>query len=131
MSRGWVWKCYFHFSIVLTVLSITLPFLYDGDVNMPWWDWLYVPLYLFQAVSLFGFVYARCIARRSIWQALFVVSVCYEVWSALDMAANWFSSESLVFGAVVLASSNLVQAPLWYGNFLYAFRCKELWNAKT
>jgi membrane protein YdbS with pleckstrin-like domain len=98
----------------------------DGETKMLWWEWLYVPLYLLQAVSLFGFVYLRCIASATIWKTLFVVSVGYEIWDAYDMATNWFSSATPVFVTVVFTVVYLIQAPLWYGNFLYAFRCKEL-----
>jgi hypothetical protein len=126
-----LWKSYFYFTVVLTVCSIALAFLGAGESNMLWWEWWYVPLYFLQAVSLFGFVYWRRIVSSAVWKTVFVFSVGDGIWNAYDMATNWFSTATPVLVTVVSLVVYLVQVPLWYGNFLYAFRCKVLWNAKT
>ena len=131
MARGRWWKLYFYCAVVLTVCSVSVLIWGNDEIHNLWWDWAYVPLYVFQAISLFGFVYMRPIAGATLWKTLFVISVAYEIWNAYDMATSWVPMTTPIAAAVVIALVYFVQIPLWYGNFLYGFRCKELWNAKT
>jgi len=130
MMRGKWWKYYFYFAVVITVYAISAPFWSDDKLRNAWW-WAYIPLYALQAVSLFGFVYMRPIGGATLWKTLFILTIVYEIWSAYDMTTSVEPLASPVAAAVVLTLVYFVQLPLWYGNFLYGFRCKDLWNAKT
>jgi hypothetical protein len=112
----------------MTVCAIAALFWPGGRTPILWKEWLYVPLYVLQAVSLFGFVYSRRIAAQVTWKTVFVASVAYEILNAYEMATDWGLSASSVDISFVLAIAYLIQIPLWYGNFLYGFRCKELWG---
>lgn len=98
---------------------------------MQWWEWGFIPLYILQVVSLFGFVYSRRITSAKIWQALFVVTAAYEIWNAYYMGMTWAPLVTPAGVAFAFMSGYLLQIPLWYGNFLYGFRCKELWHGKA
>lgn len=131
MVRARWWRFYFYFALVLTAASITVGFWGNDEIHNQWWEWGYIPLYLLQAVALFGFVYWRPIGSVSFWKALFLITVAYEIWNAYDMLTSWVPLATPVVASTVLLLVYFVQIPLWYGNFLYGFRCTGLWNAKT
>jgi hypothetical protein len=103
----------------------------NDEIHDLWWEWAYIPLSLLQAVALFGFVYFRPIVSASFWKAVFVVAATYEIWNGYDMVTNWVPLATPLVATFVLVLVYSVQIPLWYGNFLYGFRCVELWDEKT
>ncbi len=131
MAQGRWWKFYFFFTVFMTVCSFAAAFWGKDEISMPWWEWISFPIYVLQAVALFGIVFSRRIATSAVWKILFVVTVGYELWDVYDMATHWAPSASSTAITVVLAMTYLMQIPLWYGNFLYGFRCQKLWNAKA
>ena len=131
--RGW-WKLYFFLALAMTVAAIALPFFFDNSAT-PWWDWLYVPLYVFQIVALFGFVYWRRIALPRLWQLLFIATIAYEAWNIYatatdpELTANMQGLSGVhMFMLPVFGIVYFLQIPLWIGLYLYAFRCQELWR---
>lgn len=131
MARARWWKFYFYFALVLTASSTTVSLWGDDEIHHVWWEWIYIPLYVLQAVALFGFVYCRRIVNPTFWQAFFVITAAYEIWNAYEMVEIWAPLSTPIVSTIVLALVYSVQVPLWFGTFLYAFRSPELWNAKT
>lgn len=130
MVRARWWKLYFYFALVLTACSTTVSLWDDDEIRRLWWEWIYIPLYVLQATALFGFAYCRRILNAAFWQAIFATTAAYEIWNVYAMVQS-FPSLSASTLIITLALGYSVVVPLWFGTFLYAFRCPELWNAKT
>jgi hypothetical protein len=132
MRRRW-WKAYFVFALLLTIGAFALPFVVKGGAEMPWWHWVYVPLYIAQLVGLFGFVFWRRIGVPPLWKLVFLGSVAYTASNLLSMATlpGIASTEHGGFLIAGVVANLVLQVPMLIGLFLYGFRCKELWHGAT
>jgi len=132
MHRKW-WKVYFFLALALTVVGIAMPFFVDGGRDLPWWDWIWAPLYAVQIVGLFGFVFWRRLAIPPLWQFVFVASVAYEIWNLFSTATDPELKDTGHAGLLVasVATALLLQVPMLIALYLYGFRSKELWRGAT
>jgi hypothetical protein len=126
MRRTW-WKVYFLVILAPTILGIASRLFVEHDRQLPWWEWLVIPLSVVQIVGLFGFVYWRRLVSPLLWQVVFLLSVANEVWDLVSISTDpELKDDTFFVGAVVF-----LQIPLLIGLFLYGFRCKELWRGAT
>jgi hypothetical protein len=132
MRRKW-WKAYFFLALALTLVVLALPFLVDESRETPWWEWMYVPLYVVQIVGLFGFVFWRRLGVPPVWQVVFLASIAYEIWDLFSMATDpdLKTTDHAGFLMTMVAATLVLQVPMLVGLFLYGFRCKELWHGAT
>jgi hypothetical protein len=126
MRRTW-WKTYFVVILALTVLGLASRFLVQDARQLPWWEWLLIPLFIIQIVGLFGFAYWRRLGIPVLWRVVFLASVANEVWDLVSITTDPDLKDDTFFVGATL----FLQIPMLIGLFLYAFRCKELWHRAT
>ncbi len=128
MEKGWIWKTYFYFVVILSLGSAGLLLAYNdsSDIELDWVDIVGMPVGLFQLIALFGFVYYRKIISPLAWKILFFVSVAYEFWWIWDTLTDPELSGTIV--TVIVVAMSIIWLPWLYGIFQYGFRSKELWR---
>ena len=94
MRRTW-WKVYFLVILALTVLGLAPRFFTEEGRQLPWWEWLLIPLFVVQIVGLFGFAFWRRLFIPLLWQVVFLVSVANEVWDLASLCNPWWRYSGL------------------------------------
>src|SRR5689334_5242698 len=133
MRRRWFWVAFLVLAVVVALNAILTPLLLRPvREQYVWWQWAYIPLLVLQLVGLYGYVFARRIGIRRVWQVAFVISVPYAIWSVYSPTGNpTFSDRSATFWAATIAVGLIVEVPMLVGLFRYGFRSRDVWDSAT
>jgi hypothetical protein len=131
MKPRWWWFVYFAFAAIVALVTIVTPLLLElVRERWVWWQWVYIPLIVFQMAGLFGYVFSRRIGFPRLWQFAFVVSVPYALWGSYSLTLNpTFAGRSVGFWVAIIAFGFVLNVPLLIALFRYGFRSKDIWNA--
>ena len=114
----------------MTIFSMGAIFLGDNLSTYSIFDCISAPLYVLQPIALYGFIYKKPLMNSLFWKVILVITLGYEVLNSFELAKTDLTSitSPLAIG-IFFMFLFLIQLPLWYGNYRYAFKSKEIWTS--
>ena len=120
---AWALRAYFYLTIAIFVFSLSIPQSRPQLLLDAFWVMGLVPLY--------GYVKQVALVSATFWRVYFALSLLVFLGQFAYAFYIVGSEIRPVLGAVLngLALAVVFIAPMWWANYLYAFRSPHLWSA--
>lgn len=124
-KRGWGWKLYFGFMILLTLLGF-LGFASMENAGFP--EIISIALTIPAFLAFYGYVYSKKIFTREVWPVNFAIQlawgIAYYFVTDADLSAGMDSTTFLVSQGIVW----IISIPYYLALLLYGFKSNPLWD---
>ena len=124
-----LWKTYFWFSMILTLLILIGLIFVDIDIFVEdnifsyIYDFIFLIISIFSFIGLYGFIYENKYFNKELWIFVFLILAI----EGISEIITYFNNYQFLF--ILVAYITLI--PFYYALYQYSFKMDYIWSEKN